>query len=312
MSKVSTRIRLPATAIAVLFTLASCDGSGKHVQGEAADVQPAMAADAVYTGIYEEPIQLHNGVYEGAPFEEGGVVRPRVVLARNGIRTGDLDQRPGTEAAVLLEENSGGTDRFLYVAVLSMRKGQPVNIATRRIGDRVDIRSFIVVNHVIDLNVVEQGENDPACCPSQVATYRLALDSDSLKTIEHQITGKLSLQFLAGSQWRLVAFDLHEPPGANLDITLTIDSGQFRGSTGCNEYFAPVTEIPPAGSIEVGEVGATRKFCPSPAAQYAQRFLACLGSARQYSFYVGELAISWMDGQSTGTLLFAPVPDSLR
>ncbi|MDH4030864.1 MAG: hypothetical protein OEU49_08450, partial [Chromatiales bacterium] len=38
----------------------------------------ADAANATYLGIYDEPVTLRDGVFEGRPFVEGGASRPRV------------------------------------------------------------------------------------------------------------------------------------------------------------------------------------------------------------------------------------------
>ena len=66
-------------------------------------------ADAIYRGIYETPVRLVNGRFEGEPFAEGGMSRPTVQLIGGVLETGDLDGDGGEEAVVLLVENSGGT-----------------------------------------------------------------------------------------------------------------------------------------------------------------------------------------------------------
>lgn len=48
-------------------------------------------ASVTYHGIYETPVRLVNGRFEGEPFAEGGVSRPMVQLIGNVLETGDLD-----------------------------------------------------------------------------------------------------------------------------------------------------------------------------------------------------------------------------
>lgn len=292
----------------ILLCLAACDTGDKGDQAPTNDIDTATLPDAVYSGIYETPIQLTAGKYEGEPFEEGGYVRPRVELVRGAVRSGNLNDQSGLDAAVLLEENSGGTGHFLYVAALAMREGKAVNVATSWIGDRIDIRAFSIEDRQIILDVVEQGESDAACCPTQLATYRFSLEGDSLKVAEHVITGTLSLEIISDIEWHLTGFDLDDPLTDSITITLVIDSGRISGSTGCNRYHSTVEEVSRPGAISIGPIGATRKACPPPLQDIEIKYLACLGAASQYSFYVEELAIFWVRDDTTGTLLFTRVP----
>ena len=47
-------------------------------------------ANATFTGIIGQPVQLVNGLWEGEPFAEGGASRPRVGLAEDFISPIDL------------------------------------------------------------------------------------------------------------------------------------------------------------------------------------------------------------------------------
>jgi hypothetical protein len=97
-----------------------------------------------YQGIYDHPVTVHDGVYEGEPFVPGGASRPRVELVEDLLVQGDLDGDSVEEAAVLLAESSGGSGVMTYLALVTWRDGAPVNLATRLIGDRVQIRSLRV------------------------------------------------------------------------------------------------------------------------------------------------------------------------
>lgn len=136
-------------------------------------------ANATYQGIYEEPIQLQGGVYEGEPFSAESAIRPRVVLST--LRAdGDIDGDGDLDSAVLLSENSGGTGTFIYLAAVLNDNGTPVNAATTLLGDRVRIERFIVLNGEITLDLIVHGATDPMCCPSKPINQTWAFNGAAL------------------------------------------------------------------------------------------------------------------------------------
>lgn len=63
--------------------------------------------------------------------------------------------------------------------------------------------------------------------------------------------------------------------------TITFESEtRVVGSTGCNQYFAPLKISPP--NIGIGRGGSTRRACPPPVMDQENRFLAALEAARSY------------------------------
>ena len=133
--------------------LAGCSPVTREGAGGRPPASPAasqLTADqmknATYSGIYDEPVILVDGLYEGEPFVEGGAARPTVGLAPDFRRTGDLDGDGTEEAVVVLWESSGGSGTFNYVAVAGRREGQVVNLGTAELGDRVQVRAARVVD----------------------------------------------------------------------------------------------------------------------------------------------------------------------
>lgn len=53
--------------------------------------------------------------------------------------------------------------------------GEPVNVATTLLGDRVQINSVDIAGNEIIVDMVNQGPEDAMCCPTQhvVQTYEL-------------------------------------------------------------------------------------------------------------------------------------------
>jgi LysM repeat protein len=146
----------------------------------AAKLTPDALRNATYQGIYDEPVQLADGKYEGEPFVEGGASRPTVVFADPFTAFGDLNGDGIEDAAVILAENSGGSGVFIYLAAVVDQDGMPVNAATRLLGDRVEIKSLTIDNGQIVIAMLTQGPDDPFCCPTLEVTLPFRLEGDQL------------------------------------------------------------------------------------------------------------------------------------
>ncbi|MEM7034716.1 MAG: hypothetical protein AAF629_34570, partial [Chloroflexota bacterium] len=129
--------------------------------------------NGTYHGIYEEPIQLIDGGYEGAPFVEGGASRPMVWYIDNSTTFGDFDNDGVDEVVVHLLENSGGSGSFSYLALVDDQDGQVKNIATNLIGDRIVLHTVSIEREKIQVEMTTQGPGDAFCCASQRVGFAL-------------------------------------------------------------------------------------------------------------------------------------------
>jgi heat shock protein HslJ len=269
---------------------------------------------ATYRGIYDEPVKLEAGAWEGQPFVIGGLTRPRLELTREFRLTGDLDGVAGDEAAVILTASSGGSGRNGYLAVVGRKDGLVVNLGTALIGDRVQIRGGRIAAQRIELDVVQTGSGDPACCPGEKATRVWRLDADRLKELDATVTGRLSPADLGGVEWVLTHLARNEPAPDQPIVTLQFTNEGISGSSGCNRYFASVKaagELP--GGIKIGGIGWTRKACPPDAAKLEERYLSRLGGAVKFAFRTGRLAITSRtagEDATIHTMLFVPRPST--
>jgi heat shock protein HslJ len=264
-------------------------------------------ANMTYTSIFEHPVTLKNGRWEGKPFVAGGTTRPAVGLVGDFILTGDLDGDGTDEAVVLLWESSGGSGTFDYIAVVGTRNGVPYNLGTALIGERVQVRAGRIIGNRIELDVVEAGPDDAACCPGQKATRSWSVDATGLHVNATKITGRQSLADLDGTQWVLNRFNGEPPLAAQPEITLAFDGGRISGSSGCNRYFAGVKEtgeLP--GDLQVSRIGGTRMACPGQIMALENRYLEALGHVVRYSFVAGRLELTWRKDNRIGTLVFTP------
>ena len=250
---------------------------------------------------------MTNGRWVGDPFVAGGSTRPAVGLIDDFILTGDLDADGNDEAVVLLWENTGGSGTYSYIAVTGMRDDKPYTLDTALIGEHVQVRAGRIVGDRIELDVVQQGPGDAACCPSQKATRSWTLDASGLHVNASRITGTLSLADLAGTEWVLNRLDANEPPAAQPEITLVFDGDRISGKSACNRYFAGVKEtgeLP--GDLRISGIGGTRMACPEEIMALENRYLEALGNVTRYSFLAGKFALTWRKDDVTGTLLFVP------
>ena len=89
-----------------------------------------------------------------------------------------------TDAAVILSYNGGGSGQFYLLAVVIPQQNGPVSVATVELGDRVLVNSVQIQNRVIILDLVIHATNEPACCPTQKATWKYVLAFNRLEKID--------------------------------------------------------------------------------------------------------------------------------
>lgn len=300
----------PARAFCLALGLVACSGNGAGADRDVAPVVPsgppsaAELAVATYSGPEAAAtVTLANGRWQGPPFVEGGASRPTVTLLRGSRVTGDLDGDAVDEAVVLLAESSGGSGTLLHLAVMDRIDGGVVNVGSRVLGDRVQVRSLAVQDGTIRLEVVRTGPGDPACCPGELATYHWKLGDTGLDDRHpEEVTGRLSLAVLEGDEWRLVRFDRDSPAPDSPAVTLRYGDGRFTGSAGCSRYSVSVVDRTsgPAGGVATGPPVTERRSCDAPATVVEERFLRLLGSTIRFGFGAGRLllyhatgAMSW-------------------
>jgi hypothetical protein len=67
-------------------------------------------------------------------------------------------------------ESSGGSGSFWYLAAVLNQGGEPANVATVLLGDRLQVEAVSVDGGTITVNAVTHAPDDPMCCPSQEST----------------------------------------------------------------------------------------------------------------------------------------------
>jgi heat shock protein HslJ len=275
-----------------------------------ADPAPTLneLKNASYSGIegLKSPIKLVDGRWKGRPHKKGSALRPVVNLVGDLRVTGDLEGDGTDEAVVLLDYAPGGTGQLLHLAVVARRKDKIENVATAFLGDRVQIRDVRIEQNRILVDVVQTGPNDAMCCPGEVTTLGWTLEPGG-KLNPLNVSAKprrLTLETIGNTEWILRSWDFKEPAAKQPIVTLVFKDGRFAGSSGCNSYFAPAKEGLMPGDLEVGPLGTTRKSCPDNEMSVERRFLDQLARVQNFSFLVGQLALSWEQEGVWKTMLF--------
>lgn len=306
--QITTRL---LSAALVAGVVAACTNTRATVdESDAGGPGPAPGLDEIgearVTGIEDAVIRLENGEWQGEPFVAGGASRPRVGLVRDFRLTGDLDADGDDESVVLLWSSGGGSGTFEYVAAFAREGDRIVNVATAPLGDRVQVRGGRIEDGRIVLDVVQAGDDDAACCPTELATRTWSLGDGRLGESPAEITGTLSLESLEGG-WRLLRLTLDGDP-VEAAVTLRLEGERLGGQSACNRYFATVATGEAAGMLTVGRVGATRMYCGEAAMALEDAYLAALAGVRRYGFLAGRLALDWASDDTSGTMLFERAP----
>ncbi len=255
-----------------------------------------------FRGIYEDQVRLDNGRYQGEPFVAGGASRPTVELAEGLGAVGQLEGLDETAVAVFLTEDSGGSGRNIYLAVVAEQSGTAENVATGLIGDRVGIRALRIEQGRLVVDLVVAGPDEPACCPTQKRSTRYRLENGTLVAESSEDMGPLSLADLEGVTWKLSRWSRGEPVVDNVEVTAAFETGNVSGRSGCNRYFGAIAGAAP-DELEIGPLGVTKMLCPEPLMAVESRFLGALESATRYGFVMGRLAFTYLDDNVPKTLL---------
>jgi hypothetical protein len=104
------------------------------------------------------------------------------------VAFGDLDGDGHEEAAVILFDSPGGSGVFGYLAAIRWVDGAPLNVATAELGDRVQVRSNVITDGTIVLDVLAHDFDDPLCCPTAELVWRYTLDGTKLRRSDKATT----------------------------------------------------------------------------------------------------------------------------
>jgi heat shock protein HslJ len=234
---------------------------------------------------------LSNGQYS-EPAAPGSATEIAVALTE-WVAYGLLNGQEA--AAVILVTNPGGSGTFYDLAVVVEQDGQPVNVATTLLGDRVTINALAIEDNQVVVDMITQGPEDPMCCPTQRAVQTYALEGDQLVQTSSTVVAPAAgePQTLTGVVWKWEQFL------ESNDETLVVDDpsrytleflpdGQVSILADCNQVRGSYTTDGSQLSIQLGP--STLMACP-PGSLDSQ-YLQYLGEVVSYVFDGDKLALA--------------------
>jgi heat shock protein HslJ len=142
--------------------------------------------------------EYHEQVAEGSASET-------FISLTDHVAYGKLDNDLKA-AAVILTATTGGSGTFYELALVQVQDGEPVNVATTFLGDRVKILSLKIQDGQIIVEMVAHGADDPMCCPTQWVRNTYEDKGGDLIEISSEELGKVSAPELLGETWAWVRF----------------------------------------------------------------------------------------------------------
>ncbi|MCB0107662.1 MAG: hypothetical protein KDE53_17195, partial [Caldilineaceae bacterium] len=152
--------------------------------------EPTISFEALssltYSNEYsaEDQVTLENGQYEEADPDVAG--EGLLVTLTGYVAYGDLNGDDVEDAAVVLESNTAGTGVFYDLAVVIDEEGTLTNVATTLLGDRVELTDLDIVDGQIVVEMITQGPDDAACCPTLAVEDLFALEDGALMLVEEE------------------------------------------------------------------------------------------------------------------------------
>lgn len=153
----------------IAASLVACGGSSMRPEAIAPPNLDELR-NATVAGLFDEPVRLQDGRWEGEPYAAGGASRPTAGVIGDLSVTGDLDGDGAAETVAFLWSAAGGSGTRIHIAVFSNSGTGASNRSTVLIGDRVKLREARIVNGQLEVDVMQHGPGDAMCCPSVEAT----------------------------------------------------------------------------------------------------------------------------------------------
>lgn len=183
---------LPLFLLIIVFTINACAPLAAATpvvvdpsQNPTVDEKiPTLSLEILRSGMYRSPnwgeFQLSNGVYYRTPPTSQESSEAYTTRLLDTVIYGDINLDGSEDALVFLNTQNGGTGHFIELAAVLNLSGSAFNISTLDLGDRVVVESGTIQDGAVTLDLRVHGPNDPACCPSQLATWNYHFDGTQL------------------------------------------------------------------------------------------------------------------------------------
>jgi heat shock protein HslJ len=311
MKHTNWRLGAASTGAAIMgLVLAASGGCSRQEPATPAVTQVAKPAaptrdqllGATVSGVFDAPVTLAAGRYEGPPAEAGAASKPTLQLWEPTLEFVDVDGAPPEEGVALLTSSEGGSGTYSHLGVFNVQDGKAATLGVVPLGDRVQLFRLWHEPGKVLLDIVEPGPGDPSCCPTQLSRKAFGWKDGKLQQLASDVVGGLSINLLAATDWMLVEMDGQPLPAGAMPPTTVIQYGKAAGFSGCNRYTGPITESVP-GTVKIGELAVTRKACDAAANEIEAAFLDRLRATTSYRFEAGRLLLVAPQGDKPPRML---------
>jgi hypothetical protein len=183
-SKPTNTSKLPQFCIGLVATcLVACSGASIRTPATVSPPTLEEVRNATVVGLFDEPVKLRDGRWEGEPYVAGGASRPTAGVIDDLWVAGDLDGDGIGETVAFLWSATGGSGTRNYIGVFARTGAGVESLSTVLIGDRVKLREARIVDGRIEVDVVEHGPGEAMCCPSVEATLAWSYDGRDLRGV---------------------------------------------------------------------------------------------------------------------------------
>lgn len=137
-------------------------------------------AEYNYLSAYKGSVKLTRGLFRKK--NEPKSTTETMVALTNHFAFGKVSGKEG--AAAILVTTTGTASFYYDLAFVVKEKGKTKNISTVPLGDRVKIKSLSIKDNIINIDMLRHKKKDPACCPTEDATLKFALQNNKLVAVK--------------------------------------------------------------------------------------------------------------------------------
>lgn len=163
--------------------------SPQTAEPETADAAAALTPLRLQNMPFSSPVvaggevSLENGTYE-AEAAPGSATQIRVELSDTMV-FGEVGGE--YHAVVILVSDGGGSGTFYTLHLVGLEDGDPYEVASVLLGDRVLLHDLALVDGRIEVELTRAGPDDPLCCPTERVRQVYALQGDALVLVEETV-----------------------------------------------------------------------------------------------------------------------------
>jgi hypothetical protein len=142
-------------------------------------VQPSDIENMTYVlgrGQYRRSIKFVNG--------QARRDTETYAIDKKSIVYGNLNGIAEPVAMVVMDYWGGGTGIYRFLIAVWNANGTPMNSEEKDLGDRTVVNSIAINNGIVTVDMLTQGPNDGACCPTQRKILRLALQGNQFVDVQ--------------------------------------------------------------------------------------------------------------------------------